>query len=193
MIRDSSHCRSLEIDVYPTSASVTDRVTAPVKFSLGYENTPINPDNQYRIESIERFTCFLETCLNEREIPYKMLCEVMHEVVKHYEVWVMGSTELDNHLTEQDRLDELEKNRLIPIYANQRDTLVKFQDWLNEMHPDSFPFEMKPKREYIDMKPYIEGPKSIIEFEGESTDEISFDLAIDEDAYKILWELYQKR
>jgi len=86
MIRDSSHCRSLEIDVYPTSASVTDRVTAPVKFSLGYENTPINPDNQYRIESIERFTCFLETCLNEREIPYKMLCEVMHEVVKHYEV-----------------------------------------------------------------------------------------------------------
>jgi len=77
----------------------------------------------------------------------------------------MGSTELDNHLTEQDRLDELEKNRLIPIYANQRDTLVKFQDWLNEMHPDSSPFEMKPKREYIDMKPFIEGPKSIIEFD----------------------------
>jgi len=105
----------------------------------------------------------------------------------------MSDTELNDHLTEQDRLDDLEKNRLVPIYATQRETLTKFQDWLNEMHPDSSPFEMKPKREYIDMKPYIEGPKSIIEFEGESTDEISFDLAIDEDAYKILWELYQKR
>ena len=86
MIRDSSHCRSLEIDVYPTSASVTDRVTPPVKFRIDYKNTGLYPDCNHTVESIDRFVEVLENCLNERKIPYKMLCEIMHEVVKHYEV-----------------------------------------------------------------------------------------------------------
>ena len=86
MVNDSAHCRHLEVDLYPTNESVTDRRTAPVKFRIEYKNTGLYPDNRHGVQSLERFAEVLEQCLNDRKIPYDTLYPVMHEVVKHYQI-----------------------------------------------------------------------------------------------------------
>jgi hypothetical protein len=105
----------------------------------------------------------------------------------------MSNPELDAHTTEQDRLDDLEEARLLPIYAAQRDVLEGFAQWLNDQHPSESPYQVMPKvlRGYEDYKPHIDGRKSAIECVGETT-EIDPDGSMDEDALAILLNLYQK-
>jgi len=105
----------------------------------------------------------------------------------------MRNPELDAHTTEQDRLDALEEARLLPIYQAQREVLEGFAQWLNDNHPNSLPYAVKPKvlRGYEDYKPHIDGRKSSIECVGETT-EIDPDGSMDEDALAILLNLYQK-
>ena len=100
---------------------------------------------------------------------------------------------LSDHLTEQDRLDALDEARLLPIYQAQREVLEGFAQWLNDNHPNSLPYQVKPKvlRGNEDSKPYIDGLRSEIECKGETV-EIVPDSAMDEDAYAILLNLYQK-
>ena len=103
----------------------------------------------------------------------------------------MTTQELDAYTTEQDRLDQLEDDRLRPIYAAQREVLEGFCKWLNDQHPYGAQFEVKPKvsKHTADYKPYLDIVSDTLECKVE-TDEIDLE---DNDAWLILWALYEKR
>lgn len=105
----------------------------------------------------------------------------------------MIDTELDSHLTEQGRLDDLEEARLLPIYKAQREVLDGFCIWLNDNHPTGTPFQVlpKPSKTSNDMKPWLDGVNDAFECI-EETEEIGID-PDDAYAYSVLWNLYQKR
>jgi len=104
----------------------------------------------------------------------------------------MTTPELDAHTTEQDRQDQLEEDRLLPIYRTQREVLEGFAQWLNDQHPSESPYTVWPKKfgPRDGVKPYLDAVMSTIECKDESNE---IDFAANDDAYLILWTLYQKR
>jgi hypothetical protein len=100
----------------------------------------------------------------------------------------MSNAELTAHQLDQDRLDQLEEDRLKPIYQAQREVLESFCEWLNDRHPNGAQFEVKPKgaKNWSDYKPYIDTFVDALECKGES-DEIDIK---DNDAWLILHNIY---
>jgi hypothetical protein len=102
----------------------------------------------------------------------------------------MVAQELTDYQIEQDRLDEKEEARLLPIYTAQHEALERFCNWMNSKHPKGAQFRVMPKTKG-ESKPFIDCVGDFLEFVGEGTDELNFDSCTSEDAYMILWEIFQ--
>jgi hypothetical protein len=99
----------------------------------------------------------------------------------------MYAEELTAHQLDQDHLDQLEEDRLRPIYQAQREVLERFCKWLNDRHPSGAQFEVKPKGTIRDdFKPYLDIVSDTLECKGES-DEIDLQ---ENDAWLILHNIY---